>query len=465
MDRMKINKRMVAIITVCTFTLTGCGSININYNIPEAAASGQESAYDGFFDNDEINKLIDANYKEVEQNGWAELRIPEEVHGIGQDSFSDNALDAAHKLIDSGYEAYIIGGAIRDLVMGTETMDFDITTNASNDQISKVFENARFHAIPSGLEFAFVEYPGEVIDVASCVNIPAEFHGVAGVPDFDPNEMYSDNFVADSFERDLTINALYYDVKTGELVDYHGGLHDIREGIIQTMVDPAIALDADPRISIRGMRFKARYGFDLSDGFDKAMRENVGVYVTKPGPGSNSFNVPKFFDAGYAYNSYEVLDDYGAFDVLFAPVDDICQTDDYKSYMEAATKQMDAWEAEGDEIGKDLYIAVILWPEFEGMTKEEVEKSSAGVLAKQNETISINEEDTDDYIDLFVIECLMEQDMTYDEAAGLVMQNEFEDAYDLLVIRSLTDDSLEDEVDYWTEMRNEVLYEDSDIAA
>ena len=99
------------------------------------------------------------------------------------------------------------------------------------------------------------------------------------------------------------------------------------------------------------------------------------------------------------------------------------------------------------------------------MTKEEIEQSAADALAKQNETIGISEEDTDDYIDLFVIECLMEQDMTYDEAAGLVMQNEFEDAYDLLVIRSLTDDSLEDEVDYWTEMRNEVLYEDSDVAA
>ena len=465
MDQMKKGIRFIAVLTVFSFLLAGCASVNINYSIPAGEETEQERSYGGFFDNEELNSLIDANYEEVEKNGWAELRIPEEIHGIGKDSFSDNALDAAHRLIDAGYEAYIIGGAIRDLVMGTETMDFDITTNASNEQISEVFENARFHEIPSGLEFAFVEYPGEVIDVASCVNIPAEFYGVEGVPDFDPNEMYSDNFIADSFERDLTINAIYYDVKTGDLVDYHGGLHDIREGIIQTMVDPAVALEADPRISIRGMRFKARYGFDLSDGFDKAMRENGEEYVTEPGPGSNSFNVPKFFDAGYAYDSYEVLDEYGTFAVLFAPVADISGTDGYRSYIEAAMKQMDSWEAEGDEIGNGLYIAVILWPEFDGMTKEEIEQSAADALAKQNETIGISEEDTDDYIDLFVIECLMEQDLTYDEAAGLVMQNEFEDAYDLLVIRSLTDDSLEDEVDYWTEMRNEVLYEDSDIAA
>ena len=380
-------------------------------------------------------------------------------------AFSANALDAAHKLIDAGYEAYFIGGAIRDLVMGTETMDFDITTNASNVEIKKVFKNAKFHTIPSGLEFAFVEYPGEVIDVASCVNIPAEYHGIKGVPDFDPGQMYSGDFVKDSFQRDLTINALYYDVKTGDLVDYHGGLHDIREHILQTMVDAESAFDADPRISIRAMRFKARYGFDFSDRLDEVLRAGVAQYVTKPGPESNSFNIPKFFDAGYALDSYEVLEEYGAFPVLFAPVANMSGTDEYKAYMESAMKQMDEWESNGDEVGKDLYMAVILWPEFEGIDESKIKEASEEVLSQQSKTIMINDEDKDDFTDLFVLEYMLEENMSYEDSAELVTQNEFEDAYDLLVIRSLTNGELTDEVDFWTKLRDELLYDEEDIAA
>ena len=457
------NMSIVALIVGFSMMLTGCADIRINYNSPDKNPTS-ESPKD-FFDNAELNSLVDENFKDVEQNGWAELRIPREIHGIGEEAFSANALDAAHKLIDAGYEAYFIGGAIRDLVMGTETMDFDITTNASNVEIKKVFKNAKFHTIPSGLEFAFVEYPGEVIDVASCVNIPAEYHGLKGVPDFDPDQMYSGDFVKDSFQRDLTINALYYDVKSGDLVDYHGGLHDIREHILQTMVDAESAFDADPRISIRAMRFKARYGFDFSDRLDEVLRTGVAQYVTKPGPESNSFNIPKFFDAGYALDSYEVLEEYGAFPVLFAPVANISATDDYKAYLKSAMKQMDEWEANGDEIGRDLYMAVILWPGFEGIDEDKIKEASEEVLSKQSKTIMINDEDKDDFTDLFVLENMLEKDMPYEDSSALVTQNEFEDAYDLLVIRSLTNEELTDEVDFWTKLREEFLYDEEDIAA
>lgn len=340
-----------------------------------------------------------------------------------------------------------------------------MVTNASNQEIKKVFKNATFHLIPSGLEFAYVEYPGEVIDVASCVNIPAEFYGLKGVPDFDPTQMYSGSFVSDSFQRDLTINAIYYDVQTGDIVDYHGGLHDIREHILQTMVDAESAFEADPRISIRAMRFKARYGFNFSDRMDEVLRAGVAKYVTEPGPVSNSFNIPKFFDGGYALNSYEVLEEYGAFPILFAPVADTSAQDDYKTYMISAMKQMDDWEANGDEFSRNLYIAVILWPIFEGADKEKIQKMSKEVLSQQSKTIMINDEDMDDYTDLFILEKMLEEDLSYEDSAKIVTQNEFEDAYDLLVLRSLTDENLTDEVDYWTKMREELLYDEMDIAA
>ena len=419
---------ILVLVVACTTTSAGTGS------------------YFGFFNNKELNRLIDENYELVVQNGWAELRIPASVHGITRDSFSPNALDAADKLIANGYEAYIIGGSIRDLVIGTPSMDFDITTNATNEQIKATFDNVAFHVIPSGHAFAFVQYPEEVIDVASCVNIPDQFYGLPGVPEFTPGDLYSDNFIFDSFQRDLTINALYYDVRTGDLVDYHGGLHDIRDGIIQTTVDPEKALEADSRISVRALRFKSRYGFRFSDRMDEVMKNRGGFFVVAAGASSNSFNIPKFFNAGYAFRCYETMCDYNVFDVIYSPVAGIFRTEGYQDYITAAFKWMDEQYAAGTRLSSSLSTAVILWPAVNS-------KDAKAVLMQQNKTIAIDEETMDDFLDLFEIEKKMTQKLSYEEALEIALQNEFEDAFQLLMIRSLTEKGLEEAVSFWTSIR------------
>ncbi len=400
-----------------------------------------------FFDNRQINELIDANYEQVQENGWAELRIPASLHGIKEENFSPNALDAAQKIIDAGYDAYFIGGAIRDLVMGTETMDFDITTNAPNDAIETIFDNVTFHDIPSGASFAFVHYPDEIIDVATCVNIPAEYYGLKGVPDFDPDEIYSDNFIFDSFQRDFTINAIYYDVKTKELVDYHGGLHDIREGILETMVDASVAVSADTRKAVRGLRFKARYGFEFSDSFEKAMRENAPSYVAEAAD-SNSFNVPKFFNAGYAQKSYEVLCDYGAFTVLFSPISDIYESEYYQDYINNAMKWMDEYYEDNGELDAALAMAVILYPAYEATEDAET------VLDEQNSTYTLSSEEKEYYKNLFLLETEMEKAAGTDRASELLTREDFDNAYKMLAIRAVTNDSLSEAVNFYTKLIN-----------
>lgn len=400
-----------------------------------------------FFDNSQVNELIDANYEQVLENGWAELRIPASLHGIDESSFSANALDAAQKLIDAGYDAYFIGGAIRDLVMGTETMDFDITTNAPNDAIKEIFDNVSFHSIPTGASFAFVHYPDEVIDVATCVNIPAEYYGLKGVPDFDPDEIYSDNFIFDSFQRDFTINAIYYDVKTKELVDYHGGLHDIREGILETMVDASVAVSADTRKAVRGMRFKARYGFEFSDSLEKVMREKAPVYVAAAAD-SNSFNVPKFFNAGYAQKSYEVLSDYGTFTVLFSPISDIYETEGYQQYIKNAMKWMDEYYETNGEFDPELALAVILYPAYE------TTKDAEALLDEQNTAYTLSSDEKEYYINLFSLETEMEEAAGTDKATELLTREGFDNAYDLLAIRAVTNDSLSEIVDFYSKLIN-----------
>ena len=404
----------------------------------------------GLFANAEVNAMIDENYEAVVRDGWAELRIPLSMHGITEEHFTANSLDAAHKLIDAGYDAYMIGGSVRDLIMGTEAMDYDITTNASNEAIMEVLGDVTFHGIATGHEFAIVHYGDEIVDVASCINIPASYHGIQGVPDFDPDSLYSDNIVADSFQRDLTMNAIYYDVATGDLVDFHGGLHDIREGILDTMLDAKVELDTDPRVAVRAMRFKARYGARFSDRLEAEMRERAPEHVTNCTPKANLVNLRKFYTAGYARDAWETLMDYGAFPALYTPVADLCQSPAYQTYIRSAMEWMDTWHDAGHLQDSDLAMAAILWPAVADLDAESI----AEVLEAQSKTIMLFEDIRQKYMALFELEKSLTGSFTDEEAMETVFQSQFENAYELLLMRGETDKSLEDAIAFWTQARS-----------
>ena len=417
------------------------------------AVCSAESAGTSFpFFTEEINRMIDENYKLVQENGWAELRIPESVHGLSRDIFSPNAVDAAEKLINAGYEAYCIGGTVRDLVMGTPTMDFDIVTTAPNEEFEKILGDVTFHTIPSGQSFGYAHYPDEVIDVARCVNIPAAYKGLPGVPDFDPDALYSGSFVADSFQRDLTFNAIYYDFRTGDLVDYHGGLHDIREGIVDTMVDPYVAIADDPRIAIRSLRFAARYNFRLSDRMDAAMMENGPEYAAKNKPDRNEFNLAKYYDAGYARRCLDNLEKYNMFTALYKPAADLYQTDAYKEYIRAATDWMDEWYAAGKVMDGNLSIAAFLWPAVEELEGEALQAAAKELFEAQKKTIEINEEKEAKFLDIYDLQAKLTGELTEEDSQELLQHPHFMDAFELLMIRNRTNPELNTSVKYWSEL-------------
>ena len=439
---MKI-RSLLCLLLVCILTFA-CSSVCIG----EAGRTAPVRNLSFF--TPEINELIDQNYEQVRKDGWAELRIPMALHGITEDIFSPNAVDAARKLIDAGYEAYCIGGAVRDLVMGTPTMDFDITTTASNEEFARVLGDVTFHSIPSGLSFGFAHYPDEVIDVASCVNIPKAYLGLPGVPDFDPEALYSNNFVADSFERDLTFNAIYYDFKTGDLVDYHGGLHDIREGIVDTMVDPLVALEDDPRIAIRGIRFVSRYGFRFSDRVDAAMRKNGTEYVAANSPEMNRTNIAKYYDAGYARRCLDTLEEYKLFGAVYPPVADLYETEAYRQYIRSAADWMDERYAEGLLVNGETATAMFLWPAV--AKAEDMTATARGLFEAQRKTIGISEDQENLFLDMYAMQAELTENQTKESAQEIIQRTHFQDALELLMIRSRTEAGLEETVKFWTEL-------------
>ena len=455
-------KRKVGRIFVICLILMMINPHSIHAEEPRQEARELEAKRVNQFFTDEINALIDENYEKVLADGWAELRIPRSLHGITEDEISPNALDAAHRLMDAGYKAYLIGGANRDRVLGEEASDFDIVTDAPKEAQEELLVDMTFHTNQNGLVFGFSHYPEEVIDVATCLNIPAAYYGKEGVPDFDPTQLYSDSFVFDSFERDLTINALYYDVETGDLVDYHGGLHDLREGIINTMMDPEIQLESDPPSAIRALRFKARYNFEFSPRLEKAMRENGANYLRSISDAMFAFNLPKFFPSGYGRASYDVLNDYNVFATIYPPVSGICDTEEYRTYAEAAMDLMDQSFEDGTDFDNSLSMAFFLWPVIEDAeTTEELHKRAASVLEGERTVCEITDEEADAYLELFELEDALTSECTDEEAQEIAASGQFENALWLLRMRAETSDDLADAVAFWEDL----LYEEEIPAA
>ena len=279
----------------------------------------------------DIAALIDENHLQVLENGWDELVIPESMHHIALSTFSPNAVDLGQRLLERGYRACLVGGGIRDLLMGRPSSDYDVATDAPIEvQRELLGDMLELHTVAGGRTFGFVHYPSEVVDLATFQNIPATFHGLPNIPDFDPAELTSTQMLNDSFERDLTINALYYDMETGDIVDYHDGLYDLREGILNTMADPRICLENDSTIALRALRFKAKFGFDFSEAMEAVMRERTAEFMAQIAPETLAFHLPKFFAEGYAASCFDVLLDYGALPVLFPAVENAWEDESYQ---------------------------------------------------------------------------------------------------------------------------------------
>ena len=417
--------------------------------LPLASAEGAEKKVD-LFSNPEINAMIDENYEQVLEQGWAELRIPQSLHGITEDMLSPNALDAAHKLIEAGFEALIVGGAMRDIVMGTVTMDFDLTTNATINQQLEILDDMSFHTVQTGRTFGYVHYPDETIDLAQCQNIPAAYYGKEGVPDFDPESLTSDSFIFDSFQRDLPINAIYYDVATGDLVDYHGGLHDIREGIINTIADPETQFTSNPPSIIRALRFRSRYGFAFSDRVDEVLRQKGAELLLLNTQQTMRRQLFRFWIGGYARACYDTLAEYDLLDTLYPPLSGLGASD----YMAAAVDCMDEWYTEGYHQSDELAMGVFLWPAVSGA--EDIAERAAEVFALENQVIEIDAELADHFVAMYELQASLEQDGSED-AAAVLDDPAFNDAYDLLLIRARSEEGLDAAVEYWADAWQEAL--------
>lgn len=208
----------------------------------------------------------------TQKNTTSATIIPRSDHDISRQYIDDNSLKVLYRLHRHGYKAYLVGGGVRDLLLGRHPKDFDIGTDATPEQVHKLFRNSRI----IGRRFRLVHVlfgRNECIEVATFRRKPDD----AEIPE-DENFFCENVFGTpqeDAFRRDFTINALFYDIADFSVIDYTGGLEDLRRGIIRVIGDPDERFAEDPVRMLRALEFSARLGFDLHADIAPAIERNA----------------------------------------------------------------------------------------------------------------------------------------------------------------------------------------------
>jgi poly(A) polymerase len=292
--------------------------------------------------------------------------IPRSKHAISRKWISHNAVRVLYKLKEHGYFAYLVGGSVRDLLLGREPKDFDIATNATPGEIKKAFRNCRL--IGRRFRLAHVHFHDEIIEVAtfrSMVSDEPEAVDAAPVaeqPPPEPTEQHAQETIAspgvegqapstpgtrtkapvrpkpprmlkteggmilrdnvfgtpeeDALRRDFTVNALFYSIADFSVIDYVGGMQDLERGLIRIIGDPLVRFTEDPVRMVRAVRFAALLGFEIEEKTYGAMLE-LRDHVALASPSRMYEEVLKLFLLGEGEKTYQLLRKTGLFNVIF----------------------------------------------------------------------------------------------------------------------------------------------------
>ncbi len=297
------------------------------------------------------------------------LIIRRAEHTISRSNISPNALKVLYRLRDAGHGAYLVGGGVRDLLLGHEPKDFDVATDATPEEVRQVFRNCRL--IGRRFRLAHVFFGPEIIEVATfrASAIPAGADGTDDdVARTENGMILRDNvygsIAEDALRRDFTVNALYYNIADFSVLDYAGGLEDLKAGRLKLIGDDVEArYREDPVRMLRAVRFACKLGFMIDAPCEAPLPELASLLAEVPA--ARLFEeVLKLFHAGYGLQAFEKLRRYGLFAQLF-PATDAClarQEHDFPVvFVSRGLDNTDRRVLDGKSVVPPFLFAVLLW--------------------------------------------------------------------------------------------------------
>ncbi len=392
------------------------------------------------------------------------LRIPRDEHTVSRRDIGKPALKVLYRLHDAGYDALLVGGGVRDLLLGRKPKDFDVVTNAKPDEVKALFRNCRL--IGRRFRLAHVHFGQEIVEVAT-------FRARHSALEEDEDDqlvmekngrILRDNvygsFEEDAWRRDFTINSLYYNIADYSLVDYtHQGMADLRAGLIRVIGDPLQRYREDPVRMLRAVRFAAKLGFKLHPETEAPLPTLCELLADIPS--SRLFEeINKLFLSGHALESFQGLRHYGLFEQLF-PQTELCMEEPVElALVESGLKNTDRRVAENKPVNPAFLFAVLLWPPLarraahyqtvEGANPQQsLYEASHEIIRAQIARVSIPKRFSLVVHDIWTLQLRMERKGGR-QPQRVAHHPRFRAAYDFLLLRAEHYPELRELADWWT---------------
>ena len=292
--------------------------------------------------------------------------IPRDQHAISRKDISPNALRVLYRLREGGHEAYLVGGAVRDLLVGGSPKDFDIATSATPEEVKALFRNCRL--IGRRFRLAHVVFGREIIEVATFrANID---DGSGDRETHEDGRLLRDNVYGtvedDAVRRDFTANALYYTIEDFSVRDYVGGFEDVRNRVLKLIGDPETRYREDPVRMLRAVRLAAKLDFSLDPATAAPLR-TLAPLLSEAAPARLFEECLKMFLSGHGVASFEGLERHGLLAVLFpeaAAAIRANRSGALRAVVVEGLRGTDARVAAEEPVSPAFLFALMLWPAY-----------------------------------------------------------------------------------------------------
>ncbi|WP_424948303.1 polynucleotide adenylyltransferase PcnB [Candidatus Spongiihabitans sp.] len=394
--------------------------------------------------------------------------------GFDKSCVSRNAIKVVQGLQSSGFDGYLVGGCVRDLLMGRKPKDFDVTTNANPEQIKKIFDRARI----IGRRFKIVHVTfgrgreREIIEVATYRAMPgsANKKGFRGAPKASSSGRILDDNVygtieVDAIRRDFTINALYYDPKRERVIDFVSGIEDAKTKTLRIIGDINTRFSEDPVRMMRVVRFQAKLGLRVSETIFSAIEKNAALL--KDVPAARLFEeVLKLFHHCAAAKTWLRLRETLLLYYLFPQtVKCINQAggDQFESLILSALNNTDERVGQNKPVIPAYLFAVMLWRPFQiecnklvanGVRRNEAFWIASDLVFKrQSSSVTMPLRVKGPAHEIWAMQSLLENRIPR-SIERLLENRRFRAAYDFLLLRQEIGEVSKDIADWWSEIQD-----------
>ena len=393
--------------------------------------------------------------------------VPRDQHPISRKDISPNALRVLYRLREGGHQAFLVGGAVRDLMVGGHPKDFDVATSATPEEVKHLFRNCRL--IGRRFRLAHVVFGREVIEVATFRANSDDGSGDRQV--HDDGRLLRDNVYGtiedDAVRRDFTANALYYTIEDFSIHDYVGGFEDVRNRVLKLIGDPETRYHEDPVRMLRVVRFAAKLGFGIDDAAAEPV-PRLAPLLADAAPARLFEECLKMFLSGYGEECFLGLERFGLLAVLFpesAAALKANRSGALRKVVLEGLRGTDARVRNDEPVSPAFLFALLLWPAYcralielqgQGVHAVEAQRRAADrVTVHELSTIALPRRFSLPMQEIWLLQSRLSSAQSGARPRKRVMRTlahpRFRAAFDFLVLRQAASDGHAADVAFWRE--------------